>query len=292
MKKTKGEGQVEFTPRPELVAKLREMITRFMVDNKCTPAEASKFRGLQGFMSLAYFGQLTKAGQRPFIDRQYVHRPPFTLSDSLRRACEFYLAILEDPPKRVMSIRQRERPPVIIASDAQVEPGELPGAGYIVWDLERELPRGAWYQHEDADLERLRTSMAQIAEGSQPIAKCECAVLPTALYHEADWLRGRDIVWFVDNTVALSGLVKGTSREPVNEKLIAHFWVAAFRLDARIWLEYVDSKSNWADGISREFDKDLLVIEHRVETRRIVDPFHWMCESPTQMWEQSKRLGA
>ena len=165
-------------------------------------------------MSLAYFGQLTKAGQRPFIDRQCVHRPPFTLSDSLRRACEFYLAILEDPPKRVMSIRQRERPPVIIASDAQVEPGELPGAGYIMWDLERELLRGAWYQHEDADLERLRTSMAQIAEGSQPIAKCECAVLPTALYHEADWLRGRDIVWFVDNTVALSGIVKGTSKEP------------------------------------------------------------------------------
>ena len=57
-------------------------------------------------------------------------------------------------------------------------------------------------------------------------------------------------------------------------------------------MEYVDSHSNWADGISRQFDKDELVIKHRVETRRIVDPFHWFCETPTQMWEESKRLGA
>ena len=98
-------------------------------------------------------------------------------------------------------------------------------------------------------------------------------------------------MWFVDNTAALSGLVKGASKEPVNEKLIAHYWAAAFRLDARIWLEYVDSKSNWADGISREYDKDVFVKKYKVKTRRLTRPFHWLRDNPQDMWDDSRVLG-
>ena len=104
--------------------------------------------------------------------------------------------------------------------------------------------------------------MQDIAQGSQPIARCECAVLPAALWFHKDRFRHRDVIWMVDNTVALCGLIKGSSKEPVNEVLIAQFWMAAFRLNIRIWLEYVDSKANWSDGISRKFARDEFVLRH------------------------------
>ena len=109
--------------------------------------------------------------------------------------------------------------------------------------------------------------------------------------HKSPRRRWRTCAKHYPDTAALSGLVKGASKEPVNEKLIAHFWAAAFRLEARIWLEYVDSKSNWADGISREYDQDPFVQQYGVQTRRLRKPFHWLQENPHGMWEHSKVLG-
>ena len=53
--------------------------------------------------------------------------------------------------------------------------------------------------------------MQIIAEGGQPIAKCELAMLPILLYHEKHNLVDRDVVWLVDNTAALGGVIKGAS---------------------------------------------------------------------------------
>ena len=65
------------------------MLQSFLDRNSCTPAEASKFRGVQGFLNLALFGQLSKAGARPFKERQYLNSAPWTLSHTMRRAIEF-----------------------------------------------------------------------------------------------------------------------------------------------------------------------------------------------------------
>jgi hypothetical protein len=284
------EGAIEFEPRKELQEKLKSMVQTFLKENYLTPAEASKFRGTQGFMNTALFGQLSKAAVREFILRQYVHQPPWTLSDALRRACEFYEAIMLDIPRRVMKIRQHTRKPLVVASDAQVEKGEPPGAGYIIWDPEDGSMRGAYYKHGEKELSVLGTSQSEIESGRQPIARCECAVLPTALYSHAECFADRDVLWFVDNTVALAGIVKGTSKEPVNEKLIGRFWMAAFRLRARIWVEYIDSKGNWADGISRKFEHDEFVREHQVEVRDLQHPFSWFKERTDEAWEASKGL--
>ena len=63
--------------------------------------------------------------------------------------------------------------------------------------------------------------MNDISSGKQPIAKLECAMLPGALEFESHAFAGREVLWFVDNTVALDGIIKGSSREPVLEKLVA-----------------------------------------------------------------------
>ena len=85
-------------------------------------------------------------------------------------------------------------------------------------------------------------------------------------------------------------MVKGTSREPVNELLIGHFWMAVCRLEARVWLEYIDSRGNWSDGISRKFETDKFVLDRKVRVRKLHDPFCWMREDAAAAWASSERL--
>ena len=114
-----------------------------------------------------------------------------------------------------------------------MEPDSYPGGGYLLIDSVGERPyvrnrqarRGCWYQFKERDLEVLGTSLEEIASGKQPIAVLECAMLPLTLLAEAEALAQREVVWFVDNTAALSGVVKGSSGHAILERLIGAFWM-------------------------------------------------------------------
>ena len=56
----------------------------------------------------------------------------------------------------------------------------------------------------------------------------------------------------VDNTTALYAAVKGGATDPAVDRAVAFTHFLAFRAGVDIWWEYVDSKSNWADGVSRD----------------------------------------
>ena len=277
-------GQVFLEPRKELVTKMSKILESFVESDRCSPAEASKLRGLQGFLNTAWFGQLGRAGLRPFLERQYRHRPPWRLCDALRRAIRFYQAVLERPPQRWVTVRQRMRPPLIVASDAQVEPGSFPGAGFLIFDSENGSHAGGYFEFYEEELEFIGSSMAKIRDGQQPIARCECAVLPAAIHASWDLFRGRDVIWMVDNTVALSSIVKGCSSDQYLEAIVAHFWISSWRLDARIWVEYIDSKSNWADGISRWFDRDEFIRDKNVSVWRVEAPLSFMRRSAQDLF--------
>ena len=132
--------------------------------------------------------------------------------------------------------------------------------------------------------------MRDIAEGQPPIASCECAILPFVLLREGEALRGRDILWMVDNTAALGGAVKGTSGEATLEKLVALFWVLSYRFQCRIWLEYVDSKSNWSDGISREYGADSFARANCFDTGLMTVDLTWIQSDHVEIWSRSRGL--
>ena len=208
------------------------------------------------------------------------------MSATMRRAIEFYLAIFSDCPRRSIQLRMARRPPLIIASDAQVEPDIYPGGGYLIYHPETLSRTGAWCEFKDRELAMLKTSMRAIADGAQPIAKFELAMLPILLYEENERIAGRDIIWLVDNTAALGGIVKGASGLAVSELLIAAFWMKAFALQVRLWIEYIDSAGNWSDGISREFGNDPYSQKHHFDTRRIGEPMQWFTTDVKHAWER------
>ena len=96
---------------------------------------------------------------------------------------------------------------------------------FDIGDPENLSRTGAWCEFKERELAMLETSMQAIANGGQPIAKCELAMLPILLYQESEHIAGRDIIWLVDNTAALGGIVKGASGLAVSELRIASFWI-------------------------------------------------------------------
>ena len=77
-----------------------------------------------------------------------------------------------------------------------------------------------------------------------------------------DRLRGRNVVWLIDNTSARYAAVKGSSRHPAVARAVAFASFAAFFWEFSIWYEFVDSEANWADGISRRRQDDEFCARH------------------------------
>ena len=76
-------------------------------------------------------------------------------------------------------------------------------------------------------------------------------MIPVALNAAGAQLSDRDIVHFVDNTVGLYAMVKGVSNQTQVQRAAQVAHLICFSQRANPWFEFVESKSNWSDSISR-----------------------------------------
>ena len=83
-----ADGDVVFWLPNHIVEEMESTLAMFRSAGKCTPGEASKFRGVYGFAASAEFGQPGKAPVRPFKQRQCWDSAPWTLSNSMYRSIE------------------------------------------------------------------------------------------------------------------------------------------------------------------------------------------------------------
>ena len=132
--------------------------------------------------------------------------------------------------------------------------------------------------------------MTEIAEGKQPIQLCEAAMVPLALLLWPDAFRGRRMVWYVDNTSAMAAFVKGTSKSPELERIVNLFWILSFHLDCSVWFEWVDSGSNWSDGVSRLLERDPFAADHGFKLQKMRQPDSWWAADLAEVWDESSRV--
>ena len=84
--------------------------------------------------------------------------------------------------------------------------------------------------------------------------------------------RDRDVIHFIDNQGALTGLAKGYSRDVDSARLISVFHTMNAAVRANVWFEYVPSAANIADLPSRD-DLELLRSDaFKVECFEVVWP--------------------
>ena len=85
----------------------------------------------------------------------------------------------------------------------------------------------------------------------QQIFRAETAAVPIALAALQADVRGRDVVTFCDNEAAVSTLIRGASRSEDVTLLAELCHALALQLQVRLWVDWIDSHSNPADGLSR-----------------------------------------
>ena len=153
-------------------------------------------------------------------------------------------------PKRPVIVRPVKQKLVVIASDAQAD--TAPSAGAIVRGGTADLNLAYFGTIPQRVLDYCGYSGENIAAGGNPIALCEAAVVLTTLVQCREQLKGQKVIWFVDNSVAVSCFAKGASKEVNVTYMVAAFHMVALLHDVHVWFEFVKSEDNWADGVSRK----------------------------------------
>ena len=112
------------------------MLQTFRDTEACSPAEASEFNDTHSFCGLAVFGRVDRAALRPFCEGQYcnkkeTHHAKWWTTDIMCRIILFYDAVMKEPPRREPLLFHTGWKPLVVASDVQVEPDEVPGGGVL-----------------------------------------------------------------------------------------------------------------------------------------------------------------
>ena len=255
-----SDGVVRFRPRPKIEEKILAEIGEREAEGSCTPAQASKLRGVLQFASLGMYGRVGAGGLRPLLQRQYADKPPWSLNQGLRNSFEFFKQLMQFPLRRECSLWASRSPPIVIASDGRLDDSGPASFAVLALDL-RSGVRRAWIAELPLVLRQ------RWAAESNYIAQIEQAALVMLIIGEASFLAGRDAYWYIDNSSILAAMVKGAAgHEDVDAAAAAiHLTLAA--QGARVWWEYIESKANWADEPSRMLDKSAFLKDENFETR-------------------------
>ena len=65
-------------------------------------------------------------------------------------------------------------------------------------------------------------------------------------------------IWFVDNIAALMSLIRGRSNNDELDSMAGAIHGLLFALRRACYFEWVQSKDNWSDGVSRQGEHDPL----------------------------------
>ena len=76
------------------------------------------------------------------------------------------------------------------------------------------------------------------------------------MQHQPELFQDVDLLWYCDNQSGAAAVVKGCARAPDLARLATTTHLAWAVLRCRTWIEWVDSASNCADGVSRAGEAD------------------------------------
>ena len=103
----------------------------------------------------------------------------------------------------------------------------------------------------------------------------------------AELLRGRDIVWFIDNLASCSSLIRGGSAQEDVEQIALASHLLLMVLGCRVWFEWVDSGSNPADGLSRDGLDDCWTVKQGWNLSEGIIPGWAYCPLPAVNFAQA-----
>jgi len=195
-------GEITVCPRERLRQKIDDFIHNLLVSRQCTPADASKLFGTQGFAMTGYFGRVARAGQHALLQRQCWESEPWWLSYALERAFVFSQQLSMTDITRTLKINPADTPSIAIASDGRQDQAGPPSVAVLLVDPFTSLML-AWVAVLPV---ALCDRWGQFTD--HYITLIEQSAVVIGLIETSPYIRGRDVVWFEDNSAALSSFLK------------------------------------------------------------------------------------
>ena len=168
------------------------------------------------------------------------------VDDALAEALAFAVTFVDYIPPSVVSLRPVGARQLVVYSDAEYTPGsgQPPRLGWVVFPGgDDPVARTLLLEPQILGLWKPRVQQIYPAETFAPLA---------AIMDFPALFQGADVLWFVDNEAACSTLIRGASREEDVATIAELTQLSLLRLRTRVWFEWVDSKANPSDGLSRE----------------------------------------
>lgn len=208
------------------------------------PGTAAKLYGIANFFEQGIYGRVGCGGLAAIKERQY--EKGMFLTPAIISSFEVLEAVVKSRPSRLFEVLPADPLRFCIASDAALEaPLQGTGGFVIVWLSPAHQTREAFV----ADIPREIYDLW--SPGEKKIAQLELIMVLYGLVMRPDMFRNRRGIWFIDNTAALMSLIRGRSDSPDLEHMSRMIHVALYALNCWIFWEWIPSKSNWADAISR-----------------------------------------
>ena len=259
-------GQVTFWVRDRLQEKLLDLINTAQQSAKLTPGVASKIYGLANFFEMGVYGRVGCGGLAAIKQRQ--DEKSHSLSPALLQCFDVLRAVIHSKPTREFEVFPQPHLRFCVASDAALEVPKAGTGGFlIVWFSTCEEIREGFV----ADIPEAIYDLW--SPGPHKIAQLELMMVLYALVTRASSFRNRRGVWMVDNIAALMTLIKGRSESEDLERMAHMVHTILYALRCWMWWEYIPSKSNWADAISRLGRDDPWHRRNHFTTNSAVFPF-------------------
>lgn len=238
------QGVIRFWIRDRLQEKMLMMLDTAMANQALPPGTAAKLYGVANFFEQAVYGRIGCGGLAAKKQRQYEQAN--VLTTALTTSFQSLRSVIKAKPERPFAVFSQATLRFCAASDAALEaPGQGTGGFLLIWYDQGVEIREAFV----ADIPPAIYALWE--PGTKKIAQLEMMMVLYALVARPAYFRQRRGLWLIDNIAALMCLVRGRSESPDLERISSLIHLAAFALKTWLWWEYIRSKSNWADAISR-----------------------------------------
>ena len=246
---TFADGLVRFTSKDQAVQKVETGALTYAARGSVSNSEASSLRGQAGWLGSNAAGRCGRIGLRVLRDKQHSSDP--TLSDDQREDLRFLARVAAALPERTLLVCGARPQPFILYTDASVEEDTAlsPPAGWVLFPPPL---AGSQRQHLGRALRVPEDVVASWTDRLTQIYPAEAYAVLAAVWTHRELLTGSDLLAFVDNEAAAAALIRGAPRaDDVGDIAQAVHWLT-LHFGVRLWIEWVDSDSNPADGLSRD----------------------------------------
>ena len=240
-----SKGAIQFWARERIEEKLLHLMQTAEDSSKLQPGVAAKIYGIANFFELGVWGRIGCGGLAPIKRRQQERSSELT--EELRQSFTLLRTVITTRPSRQIEIWPHAGLRFLAASDAALEsPRQGTGGFLIVWHDDGRQKREAFVSLIPPLVYDLW------GPGDKKIAQLELMQVLYALFSRPASFRGRRGLWFIDNTAALMALIRGRSDNADLEHMSRLIHLTLFALKAWFFWEWIPSKANWSDEISRE----------------------------------------